>query len=83
MSSQSQSGIPIPVSVLITFFGMGAGTGWFAHYIILSIFDRLIRPRFFPNLPAHYRNRPEPENDEFEAGDEDPVDAGPRRWELI
>jgi hypothetical protein len=76
MSTQSESGTPTPASVLITFFCIGAGAGCVAHYITLSIFDRLIRPRFFPNLPAYYRNRPEPENDEFEDEDEDPVDAG-------
>jgi hypothetical protein len=81
MSTQSESGPPTPASVLITFFCIGAGAGCVAHYITLSIFDSLIRPRFFPNLPAYYRNRPEPENDEpendeFEDEDEDPVDAG-------
>jgi hypothetical protein len=83
MSTQSQPPIPIPTSVLVTFFGMGAGLGWFAHYITLRIFDRIIRPRFFPNLPAHYGNRPEPENEEVEDEDEDPADARFRNWGLI
>jgi hypothetical protein len=66
------------------FFGflLGGGLGWVVFYTTLKIFDSVIRPFCFPNLPPYF-NQPQEQPAEIEDDDEsDPVVIALQRSEL-
>jgi len=60
-----------PHSIAAFFFLMGGGLGYIVFYFTLKIFDGVLRPRFFPNLPA-FLSQNQVQQAEAE-DDEDPV----------
>jgi hypothetical protein len=68
MSSQSGASTGIPFPLAFYCFLFGGALGWFAFFVTQRVFDRRIRPQYFPNLPSyrHPRARPAPSENQEE-----------------